>query len=215
MEYVAAAYIAGDETLLEPLRAGVDFHQATADMIGVDRSVAKMVNFALLYGMAPKTLGGRLGVSTEKAKGYIEAIRSRAPVLASWCDEQVELADRGSPYTRTPLGRLRLVDQRYRPHQERWLSERAQMLNSPIQGSCADGYKLSAAMLWERRREFAGNPLLVNMIHDELVIEIAEDAAEQAAPLIEETMLEGMKAAFGPDIPVSVDITVSEAWVKG
>ena len=214
MEYCAAAYVSGDETLLQPLREGADFHQATADMIGVDRSVAKMVNFALLYGMAPKSLGERLGVSTEKAKGFIEAIRSRAPGLASWCDEQVELANRATPYTKTTLGRIRLVDQRYSPYLDRWTSNPSQMLNSPIQGSCADGYKLAAAMLWERRSEFPGNPLLVNMIHDELVIEIDEDAAGQATPLVEEIMVEGMKAAFGPDIPVSVDITVSEAWVK-
>ena len=47
MEYVAAAYISGDEALLEPLRRGTDYHTLTAQMIGVERSTAKMVNFAL------------------------------------------------------------------------------------------------------------------------------------------------------------------------
>jgi DNA polymerase I-like protein with 3'-5' exonuclease and polymerase domains len=56
---------------------------------------------------------------------------------------------------------------------------------------------------------------MVNMVHDELVIEIDQEAAGQAAPLVEEIMVEGMKDAFGPDIPVSVDMKVSGVWVKG
>ena len=211
-EYAAAAYIAGDEALLEPLRWGEDYHTVTAQMIGVERSTAKMINFALLYGMSAKSLAGRLGISKDKAQEHIDAVRRRAPGLAAWCDAQGQAASRGTPYAKTPLGRVRLVDQTYRRHLERWESNRAQMLNHPIQGACADGYKLAAAMVWERRDEFKGNPLLVNMIHDELVVEVDAAAAETDAALLEAIMLEGMREALGADAPVKVDVNVCSSW---
>jgi DNA polymerase I len=215
MEYVAAAYISEDEALLKPLRDGVDYHSLTAQMIGVARPTAKMVNFALLYGMSAKSLAGRLDVTQKTAQKYIDSIRARAPGLGAWCGEQSRKADSGQPYAKTPLGRVRLVDQNYRTYRERWESNRSQMLNQPIQGGCADGYKIAAAMIWERREEFEGNPLLVNMIHDEFVLEVAAESATDEAEFLEEIMKEGMREAFGADIPVSVDVNVSERWEKG
>ena len=64
-------------------------------------------------------------------------------------------------------------------------------------------------------KEFSGNPLLVNMIHDEFVLEVDDEAAESDAELLEEIMKEGMRETFGNDIPVSVDVSVSERWEKG
>jgi DNA polymerase I-like protein with 3'-5' exonuclease and polymerase domains len=212
MEYVAAAYMAGDQALLEPIRRGEDYHDATAKMIGVDRSVAKMVNFALLYGMSAKSLAGRLGISKEEAQGHIDAIRSRAPALRVWCEEQSLNAANGTPYAKTPLGRVRLVDQNYRRYNERWESNRSQMLNHPVQGGCADGYKLAAAMVWERKDEFSGRPLLVNMVHDELVLEVDEDTAPTDAELLEEIMKEGMRIAIGKEIPVRADTEIKNSW---
>ena len=212
MEYVAAAYIAGDEALLEPLRRGEDYHTVTAEMIGVERSTAKMVNFGLLYGMSAKGLASRLGVSKDKAQEHIDAVRSRAPGLAAWCDAQGQAASRGAPYAKTPLGRIRLVDQTYRHYSEQWESIRSQMLNHPVQGACADGYKLAAAIVWERKGEFKGNPLLVNMIHDELVVEVDAAAAETDAALLEAIMLDGMREALGADAPVRVDVRICSSW---
>jgi DNA polymerase I len=105
-----------------------------------------MVNFGLLYGMSAKGLASRLGVSKDKAQEYIDAVRSRAPGLASWCDAQGQAASRGAPYAKTLLGRIRLVDQTYRRYSERWESNRSQMLNHPIQGACADGYNGSVGV---------------------------------------------------------------------
>jgi DNA polymerase-1 len=212
VEYAAAAYVAGDEALLEPLRRGEDYHTATAQMIGVERATAKMVNFALLYGMSAKGLAGRLGISKDNAQEHIDAVRSRAPDLAAWCDAQGQAASRGAPYAKTRLGRVRLVDQTYRRYSERWEANRAQMLKHPVQGACADGYKLAAAMMWERKGEFKGNPLLVNMIHDELVVEVDAAAAETDTALLEAIMLEGMREALGADAPVRVDVNICSSW---
>ena len=86
------------------------------------------------------------------------------------------------------------------------------MLNHPVQGACADGYKLAAAMVWERRDKFKGNPLLVNMIHDELLVEVDAAAAETDAAFLEAIMLEGMSEALGAGAPVRVDVNACSSW---
>ena len=85
-------------------------------------------------------------------------------------------------------------------------------MNHPVQGACADGYKLAAAMVWERRDKFKGNPLLVNMIHDELLVEVDAAAAETDAAFLEAIMLEGMSEALGSDAPVRVDVNACSSW---
>jgi DNA polymerase I-like protein with 3'-5' exonuclease and polymerase domains len=85
------------------------------------------------------------------------------------------------------------------------------MLNHPIQGGCADGYKMAAAMIWEGRKDFVGNPKMVNMVHDEFVLETDADAAEKDAVLLKALMIDGMKQAIG-DAPVSVEVEIADNW---
>jgi len=214
MEYLAAAYLAKDEALLGPIRERKDYHDLTADLIDVDRTTAKTINFAVLFGMAAKTLADMLGVPKKKAEEYMHKMFSGAPDLAEWRQGQIDKADAGVPYEKTPLGRIRLIDQNYRKYEGVWKSNRSQMLNQPIQGGCADGYKLAAALIWERIDEFSGNPKLVNMIHDEHVLEVDEEAAEADEKLLAEIMVEGMRIAFGEDIPARADTKISGRWEK-
>jgi DNA polymerase-1 len=214
MEYVAAAYIAGDERLLAPLREGKDFHELTAEMIGIERSQAKTVNFGVLYGMGATGLGRRLGVSEAEAQGYINKLFDRAPGLKEWWKKQARDARQGVGYATTPLGRRRLVDMtRASWRINGWEANRSQLLNHPIQGGCADGYKMAGALIWENRNAFAGNPLIVNMVHDEYVLEVDAASAATDARLLEELMVSGMKEAIG-DAPVKVDVTIADRWMK-
>jgi DNA polymerase I-like protein with 3'-5' exonuclease and polymerase domains len=226
VEYVTAAYIAGDEALLAPLREALaseaggkfDFHTITAEMVGIERGPAKTVNFGILYGMSAKGLGKRLGVDEKVAQGYIDTIFNRAPGLHRWYQQQSNRARRRAEYAVTKTGRRRMVDQYrtwdYRTKTYQWKSSKPMLLNHPIQGLCAEGYKVAAAMLWERREEFKGNPLLVNMVHDELVQETDEGAAEHDARLQKQIMVEGMKSVLGADAPIDVSITISDHWTK-
>src|SRR5215204_5935161 len=113
----------------------------------------------------------------------------------------------GDNVARTVLGRARLADLERRG--DEWRANASQMLNHPVQGSCAEGYKIAAAMLYERREEFAGNPLLVNMVHDEFVLEV-DDAANEDAELMNSMMLE----ALGPRAPISAGVKSVYRWKK-
>src|SRR5918912_266663 len=212
VEYLAAAHIAGDEQLLSPLREALDrgekfdFHAITARLIpesihnrdvtdeevAAFRSKAKTVNFGVLYGMTYKSLSKRLSVTPKTALGYIDALFANAPRLREWSNEQKAKAKRGENVAYTKLGRARLADLKRQGGE--WRANASQMLNHPVQGSCAEGYKIAAAMLYERRDEFAGHPLLVNMVHDEFVLEV-DLGTDENRELMRSIMVEGMVEA--------------------
>jgi DNA polymerase-1 len=54
---------------------------------------------------------------------------------------------------------------------------------------------------------------LVHVIHDELVVEVASEFAEETKAVVVATMVEGMQR-FIPTIPVVVDAVIADAWVK-
>ena len=66
----------------------------------------------------------------------------------------------------------------------------------------------------ERRKDCPGNPKVVNLVHDEVVVEIDADKAEAGKGWLERCMLDGMSEVLGPDAPVSVEISVSDNWSK-
>jgi DNA polymerase I-like protein with 3'-5' exonuclease and polymerase domains len=214
MEYRAVAFLAEDEDLLTPIREGVDYHSITAGVIGTDRSTAKTVNFALLYGQGSKALAEKLGVSKTKAEEYIRKLFANAPALAKWRVDRMLEAKSGVPYSKTPSGRIRLLDQYYNKYSNAWSSSATQALNHPIQGGCADGYKMAGALFWERSPELPGNPLLVNVVHDELVVEVDEGVAEEVEKAVVAVMIEGMKFALGEGMPVSVETKIADKWEK-
>jgi DNA polymerase-1 len=190
-----------------------DFHAITAEMIGTDRATAKTLNFGTLYGMGHKALANKLGTTEQKAHTYIDALFDRAPKLRLWWIEQGSKSFEGVEFATTPLGRRRLVDMTISAGNRLWESNRSQLLNHPVQGACAEGYKLAGALIWEGRKDFSGNPLMVNMVHDEFVLETDADAADEDAAILKSIMVYGMKQAIG-DAPIDVEVKVSDVWDK-
>jgi DNA polymerase I-like protein with 3'-5' exonuclease and polymerase domains len=93
-----------------------------------------------------------------------------------------------------------------------WEASSSLRLNTPVQGSAGDGFKAAVAHLWEKRHECPGNPKMVNMVHDEVVLEIESEHVDVSKRWLEENMIEGMKEVLGPEAPVSVEITVADNW---
>ena len=233
IELVAAAVVAGEEKLLEAFREGDDVHSLTARAIlesdpnrerhaATDEEVqtfrpkAKMVSFGILYGITAQGLAWRIGntfgvsTSKEEAQDMIDRFLNTYPALKRWYVEERRRANAGEDGTRTLSGRLRLLDIEHRFG--RWRSQYQLRLNTPIQGSAGDGFKYAVALLWERRRDCLGNPKVVNLVHDEVVVEIDADKAEVGNGWLERCMLDGMAEVLGPDAPILVEISVSDDW---
>jgi DNA polymerase-1 len=220
IELRIAAKVSGDEALLEAYRNREDLHVLTAQrVLGVgevspeDRQLAKALNFGLLYGMGARGLKKYakseydLELTEEEAQSYREAFFHAYPGLARWHREtkragwQHKIRYRLSPETRTLTGRRRLIDDK---------TSDMQRLNSPVQGTGADGLKLALALLWERRAEVPGAfPVLA--VHDEIVIEAGEGQAGDVADWLKRAMIEAMAPLIEP-VPVQVDVAVSTTW---
>jgi DNA polymerase-1 len=97
------------------------------------------------------------------------------------------------------------------------IAKPTERLNSPVQGTGADGLKLALALLWERRDERPGAvPILA--VHDEIVIECDERDAEKVEAWLKKAMIDGMDEvvnglkADGPSVPIEVEVESGRPW---
>ena len=173
----------------------VDLDAVTPDQ----RRKAKMINFGLLYGMEAYGLAQRLDIDREEAQAHIDAYFAQFPEVKAYLQGVVEQAT-VEGYTTTLLGRRRYLPELASPRfRDRQAGERM-ALNAPIQGSAADIIK--KAMI-DLDRELGGRAAeMLLQIHDELVIEVPEDEAEDVAGVTRELM-EGI---VDLTVPLKVDV---------
>jgi DNA polymerase I len=212
------AHYSRDEAFVEAFRAGIDIHRQTAAIIfgtstdAVTREMrdrAKTVNFGIIYGQGPFSLGQQLGISTAEAKEFIEEYFRRFPGVRRYLDEQVELA-RTRGYVETLTGRRRYIPElQSRNFNVRSFGERA-ATNAPIQGSSADLIKMAMIRVHEDlRRGRVGARMLVQ-VHDELLFETpagSEDA-------VREMVRERMEGAATLEVPLVVEGGVGANWLE-
>lgn len=233
IELVPAAVVSGEERMLDALRRGVDVHSLTArgmleaapsrkgqpvseEEIAKFRPLAKLVAFAILYGSTArglaKSLTEKYGVpcSVWRAQELIDVFFGLYPNLSRWHRDETAKANAGDDLTRTLSGRLRLLDVEF--YRGCWRAKPSVRLNTPIQGSAGDGAKHALALTWERRRECPGDPKVVNLVHDEIVVEIDQGRAEAGKAWLESCMVDGMREVVGHDVPVSVEMIVADNW---
>lgn len=218
IELRAAAAIAGETTMIDAYASGADLHRRTASAIlekeavtKEDRQIAKSANFGLIYGQGAQGLVGyaesSYGVTLTVAQAL--GIRTRFfaayPALARWHDECWRLASAKASEVRTRSGRRRLIP----PGADRWQRFTA-LVNTPVQGSCADGIK--RAMITIARTLPEGCDL-VSTVHDELVVEAPSEVADDVAELVARIMREEMAAIF-PEVEIGVETSVSTRWAK-
>jgi DNA polymerase I len=234
-ELVVAGVIAGEEKLLESFRRGDDVHSLTArsileadpkrhgrpvteEEVKAYRPMAKLVSFGILYGITAKGLAQRISnqferpTSEEEAQLLINRFFGTYPRIQKWYLTERAKAWVGNDRVRTLTGRLRLLDKEYRFG--RWRARSELRLNTPVQGSAGDGFKYGVAFLWERRGECPGNPKVVDLVHDEIVLEIEEEHVEAGKRWLEECMTEGMAEVVGTVVPIAAEICVSDRWEK-
>jgi DNA polymerase-1 len=209
-----AAKIAGEERMLQAYAAGEDLHALTARQVTGkekvtkhDRQLAKAVNFGLLFGLGARGLRGYaqsnygLDLTAGQAAQYRRAFFTAYPGLARW---HKRAGAATAKECRTLAGRRRLLDDKT-PYTHR--------LNTPVQGTEADGLKTALALLWERR-ELAPGALPVLVVHDEVVVECDAGQAEAVAAWLRQAMLEGMAPLIDP-VPVEVEVQIAPAWGAG
>ena len=210
------AHVSGEPKLREAFARGEDIHSATAaEVLGVDpaaltpaqRSIAKMINFGIVYGISAYGLSENLEIPREQAQEYIDAYLARFPLVQDFIERTVEQAE-ADGYATSLLGRRRPVPElRARNRQTRGLGERV-AVNFVMQGSNADIIKVAMVAIERRLRTEGRSARLVLQVHDELLVE-APDAEVSA---VKELVRDEMCAAYSLDPPLAVDVGAGDSW---
>jgi len=221
------AELSGDPGFVNAFQSGGDLHSLTASqMFGVpleevqksQRNAAKAINFGLAYGMGPGGLAPRLGVTLDESKELIARYFKAYPGVQKWLDRAAKDSVRNG-YSATTLGRKRyynIPDENLRRlNEDDWRKQIAaierQGKNSPIQGANADMTKI--ALIYLRTALKGYDARTVNTVHDEIVVEVREDQAEEVKHIVEDAMVRAGEVILKV-VPIVAEASVADYWSK-
>lgn len=200
-----------DETFLKILQDGGDLHTTTAAAIfeipfekvnREQRDIAKSINFGLSYGMGPRLLSENVGISLAEAKAFISNHEKAYPRVKHGLDQLGFKALRNG-YSRTPLGRKRFFGSGDSPqHLGR---------NSVVQATCGDILKRAILYLHQDLKDLDAH--IINLVHDEVLIEANEDIVDQVVEIVQNDM-KTAGADFLKAVPIEIDIHIGDTWRK-
>lgn len=190
------AHISGDEGLIEAFRENQDIHRSTASKVfgvpfdevtDLQRRNAKAVNFGIVYGISAFGLSQDLNIPQKEAQGFIDSYFQTYPKIKEFLDQTVAQAKKCG-FTRTLFGRIRPIPELSSSNfMQRQFGERVAM-NAPIQGTAADIIKIAMIRVHDRLIREGYKSRLILQVHDELLIETAEEEKEAVIVLLEEEM---------------------------
>jgi DNA polymerase I len=210
------AHLSEDAALIESFTSGYDFHAATAARVfGVDAAVVtgeqrakiKAMNYGLAYGLSAFGLAAQLRISTEEARELMDEYFARFGGVRDYLRAVVEKA-RTDGYTATILGRRRYLPDLVSDNRQRREMAERMALNAPIQGSAADIIKVAMLRVAHALRAEGLRSRMLLQVHDELVLEVAED--EQAT--VETLVRREMGSAYALDVPLEVSVGFGWCW---
>ena len=210
------AHVSQDPGLKADFAAHADIHLAAAarvlglapDQVGPkERSVAKMINFGIAYGMSDFGLADRLNIPREEAHQFIADYFAAYEGIRRYIVEMKILA-RDQGYVSTLLGRRRYIPELSARNPSLRQAGERMAINMPIQGTAADGIKIAMVRLAAAMRERGLRSQMLLQVHDELVFETDEAELPALAALARDIM----RAALPLDVPLEVDLKVGENW---
>ena len=218
IELRVLAHMSGDEKLIEAYREAQDIHRITASQVfhipfdevtDLQRRNAKAVNFGIVYGISSFGLSQDLSISKKEAAEYIERYFETYPKIKTFLDGLVEDAKKNG-YVTTMFGRRRPVPELSSSNfMQRSFGERVAM-NAPIQGTAADIIKIAMIRVHDRLLEEHLKSRLIITVHDELLIETAEDEIDR----VKEILTEGMQQAADLKVALAIDLHTGKNWYE-
>jgi len=206
-----------DPAFVEAYHNNQDLHSRTAsemfnvpiDQVNKDqRGIAKTINFGLCYGMSSKGLSERLNIPGEKAEAFINQYFRAYPKVKKILQDLGMKAV--SDLCSITLGGRK----RYYPATDSFSGQKAlerKGRNTPIQGTCGDILKKAILYLWDSLKDYDAK--MVNLVHDEIVVEVREDQAEEVRDIVKRDMIRAGRD-YIKSVPVEVEIKIDTRWRK-
>lgn len=206
------AWLSQDEEFKRIFRQGLDLHsEAATALFGPNftkeqRVIAKMVNFGVAYGRGASSIAAQFDMPLGEAQRIVNDWARRFPQAWAYLQTQERKALKGEPLS-TPLGRRR----RLQPTPENKHMVKNEARNFAIQ-SLASDLTLVSAILLQKRLPRKGAKI-VNLVHDSIVLEVANPFVDQVAELAVTTMQEtAHRLLKGLDFPFPADAEVGDNW---
>jgi len=222
IELRVAAFLSGDEKMIEIFRGAGDVHRAVAaqvfavppEMVDAEmRRRAKVINFGILYGMGVNALRQNLGTTRAEAQTFYNEYFKNFSGIARYLD-QVKAEAQRTGYTETYFGRRRHFEaMRSSLPYIRAQAERM-AINAPIQGTEADIIKLAMVHIdtYLKEQGLEDDVHLLLQVHDELVYEIRKGKTEAVIPEIKRMMESVLTVEESRGVPIIVEAKLGKNW---
>jgi DNA polymerase-1 len=216
VELRVAAELSGEERMLGAYVAGRDLHTETAALVTgksadsitkKERTSAKLCNFGLLYGAGAATLRKQaiaqygVDMELEEAQELVTGFREAYPQLYVWQGAE------GNKTTRavfTRYGRRRILT----GFNDKYTTR----INTQVQGTAGDIAKIAIVMIWDQIKAGAAEEaLLIAMVHDEIVLEVAENRVDKWAEQLAKAM-EAAGAVVCKQVPIVAEASFGDTW---
>ena len=213
------AEFTNDSGFVEAFQSGADLHRVTAAQVfGValdavtreQRDFAKRLNFGVVYGIGARRFALMTGLSQEQSEDLLRRYFATYRGLDTWLREAAQKALRERTAPRTVAGRLFRFNFDPDDKQAASLAQRGGK-NSPIQGSSADILKRALRLLYDRLK--GTGAAIVNVVHDEIVVETNAADAEGMAKTVETAMCEAGEE-YVKKVPIKVESKIADEWAK-
>lgn len=204
IELRVVAHLSKDPVMLAAFRRGDDIHAATSKEMGVDRRIAKVINFSILYGKGPHGFARDLGIDIKEAADYIDRYFATYRGINSWINETLNFVSKNG-YAETLFGRRRYFPGLKGKKAHRYSRLAREAINMPVQGTAAEILKHAMIAIY-------ADPALKDTmrltVHDELVFEVKTAEVEKLLPKIKNHM----ENVTPLDAPVVVEIGSGTTW---
>ena len=208
----------GDQGFVDAFNSGADLHKVTAAQVfnvpleGVtkeQRDFAKRLNFGVVYGIGAQRFSMMTGLSLTQAEDLLRRYFATYRQLDSWLRDAAQHAIRERA-ARTASGRLARFRFDSEDRQAMSLAQRNGK-NTPIQGSSADILKRALRLLHDELRDTSA--CIINIVHDEIVVEADTNDTEAIAKKVEDAMCQAGEE-YVKKVPVKVETEIADEWVK-
>ena len=215
------AYISKEPGLIDAINNKVDLHTNSASLIyGIpykeitkkQRNAAKALTFGLIYGIGPGRLAENLGISFMEAKTLMNKYFSTFPNIKKVLDQAVSAAKKRK-FALSPLDKRRRDLSSFDWDDKRQVSHALNISKNIIcQGASASITKLALCKVKEAIDGGNYDAKIVNVVHDEILVEAHEDEADEVGRLLEIEMIDAFKH-YCPGISMEVEAVIDNHWV--
>ncbi len=216
IELRVMAHLSNDQRLRDAFSSGEDIHAITAANVfqcspahvtPEMRRKAKAINFGIIYGMGPYRLAGQLGVGLKMARKYLDDYYATYAGVRRYMEEIPEKAAKEG-FVSTLFGRKRFLPELNSPNKIAQQGAQRVAINTTIQGTAADLMKRAMIKVNDSLAQSVLPARMILQVHDELILEVREDAVTETAELLKQEM----ESAYALSVPLEVDVAIGKNW---